>query len=475
MNGILKIELKHFLGKFTISSVFIFLIIASVSIWLGIDQDYGLYVLSAIFGTGLIYAFIKYPKFWLYFVAVFTGTYFVETKPGVSAFDVIAGIFLLGGLFFWLIWTIGFKKERLFRNSADKALLIFFLFAPLNALIAVINEVPFLDWFREFGSYAMILYIFPIRYHIREKKNIIIFLSCFSISVLFCVFNQFYAYNQRAISMAVYAFELERSLRINQTLFTAATIFGIIFTLFTKKPFLKALLLFFTVLSFGALLVSFSRTFWVILMAVVLIMMFYIDKRSRIQVITATLIILTVIFGIVYSVFKDNTFVLLKVAEKRLSSTTKGQKDESVQIRFSEYEKVFDGISNYPLSGNGLGKKISFFDPFGLSTVKTNIIHNGYLWFLFRFGIPASILIFYFYLYYLFRLEKLARKTKDKFTKTLYISCFLLMVLMIISNFTSAQFMYRDGIFTSVIAIAFAENFVNYYRKDKQIKLTNDK
>ncbi|MCX7737388.1 MAG: O-antigen ligase family protein [Candidatus Kapabacteria bacterium] len=474
MNGILKIELKDFREKITFSSLLILAIIAAASIWLGIDQDYGLYVLAGIFGIALIYVFIKYPKFWLNFVAVFTGTYFVETKPGVSAFDVIAGAFLLGGLFFWLIWTIGFKKERLFRNPADKAILIFFLFSPINAIIAVLNEVSFLDWFREFGSYAMILYYFPIRYHIREKQDIITFLICFSISVLYCVFNQFYAYNQRAISMAVYAFELERSLRINQTLFTAATILGIVFTLYTKKPILKTLVLFFTVLSFGALLISFSRTFWVILMAVVVIMMFYIDKKSRIQIITATLIILATIFGIVYSVFKDNTFVLLKVAEKRLTSTTKGQKDESVQIRFSEYDKVFEGIKSYPLGGNGLAKKISFFDPFGLYTINTNIIHNGYLWFMFRFGIPASLLIFFFYIYYLFKLERQTRKTKDKFLKALYLGCFMLMLLMIISDFTSAQFMYRDGIFTSAVAIAFAEKFVNYTSNSNQIELKND-
>jgi O-antigen ligase len=475
LNGAFKIELRDFREKITVGSVSILTLLTAAAIWVGIDQEYGLIVLAGIVGILLIYAFVKHPKFWLYFVAVFSGTYFVETKPGVSAYDVITGIFLLGGLFFWLIWVIGVKKVRLFRNSADKALLIFFLFAPFNAVIAIINEVTFLDWVREFGSYAMILYYFPIRYHIREKKEIITFLSCFSIAVLYCVFNQFYAYNQRAISMAVYAFELERSLRINQTLFTAATIFGMVFTLYTKKPILKTLLLIFTVLSFGALLVSFSRTFWVILIAVILIMMFYIDKKSRIQILTATIVIMAAIFGIVYFVFKENTVVILKVAEKRLTSTTKGQKDESVQIRFSEYEKVFDGIWNYPLAGNGLGKKISFFDPFGLYTIKTNIIHNGYLWFLFRFGIPASLLIFFFYLYYLFKLEKLARKTEDKFTKTLYLSCFMLMLLMIISDFTSAQFMYRDGIFTSVIAIAFAEKFVNYNRNNNQIELRNDK
>lgn len=475
MGEILNIGLKEFRANLTFTSVSILTLITAFGIWAGIDQEYGLIVLASILACLFIYAFIKYPKFWLYFVAVFSGTYFVETKPGVSAYDVITGIFLLVGLLLWFIWMIGFKKVKLIRNSADKSLLIFFLLAPFNAIIAIINEVSFLDWLREFGSYAMILYYFPIRHHIKEKRDIIIFLSCFSVSVLYCVFNQFYAYNQRAISMAVYAFELERSLRINQTLFTAATIFGMVFTLHTRKLLLKIILLIFTILSFAALIVSFSRTFWVILIAVVFIMMFYIDKKSRIQIITATIIIMATIFGIVYLIFRENTFVLLKVAEKRLSSTAKGQKDESVQIRFSEYEKVLDGIKAYPLSGNGMGKKISFFDPFGLYTNHTNIIHNGYLWFLFRFGIPASLLIFYFYLYYLFRLEKLARKTEDKFSKTLYLGCFLLILLMIISDFTSAQFMYRDGIFTSLIAIAFAEKFVNYKRNNKQNELTNDK
>lgn len=469
----LKIELKDFREKITFFPLVILAIITFGVLWLGIDRDYGIYVLAGIAGIGLSVAFIKYPKLWLNFVAIFLGTYFVETKKGVSAFDIVSGVFLLGGLLLWLVWIVGFKKARLFKNSADIALLIFFLFIPLNAIIAVINEVPFIEWIREFGAYAMILYFFPIRYYIKDKKDIVNFLICFSIAVLFSVFNQFYFYNKLAVSMAVYAFELERSLKINQSLFTAATIFGIVFTLYQKKPFLKILLLSFTLLSFAALIISFSRTFWVILMAILVIMMFYIDRKSKIQVITATVVIILSIFGIIYSIFQENTELILKVVEKRLSSTTKGRQDESLQARFSEYEKVFDGIKSNPLSGNGMAKQISFFDPITTNTNHTTIIHNGYLWFLFRFGLPASLLIFYFYLYYLFKLEKLARKTENKFYKALYLSFFLSMLLMIIANFTSSQFVYRDGVFVTVIAIAFAEKFVNYNRITKQNQTEN--
>jgi len=146
--------------------------------------------------------------------------------------------------------------------------------------------------------------------------------------------------------------------------------------------------------------------------------------------------------------------MMTTIIEKRILSSTEGTKDISIQLRLMEYEQVFRGIAASPWFGNGLGKKIEFYDPNMHWTFRAFNIHNSYFFIVYRVGIPLALFFFFPVIYRIFWGERLARRIDDKFHKALLLGATATIVLMTVASFASAQFFNRDG--TVVLAVSYA-------------------
>jgi hypothetical protein len=262
-------------------------------------------------------------------------------------------------------------------------------------------------------------------------------------------------YKTGALSYAVYACQLSNSIKTNQSLFTAASIFGIVFTLQNTKRLRTIIMALFAFLSVAALVFTFSRTFWIILLLDAIIIMFYIPRNQKKRFIISLSIITAVFIGMAMLVFKQNAGIIFQVIENRLTSSTKGRQDISVMARLIEYKYVIAQINKYPVGGNGLGSKIHFYTPISQTTIYTPNIHNGYMFLAYRLGLPLASIYFFVLIFYLLKAERLTRKFNDTFFKALLLASFLSLLLLVISNFSSEQVFTRDGLMIYSLAIAF--------------------
>ena len=379
-------------------------------------------ILGAIAVMPVIALALFYPRVWLYGVALLGIAYFRGSSQGVSAVDVLSGLVLAGSLFAWIVWRVAVNKKRLIYNSIDWVLLILFLLIPFNLIIALLNGVELLDWLREYIRFSMVLFYFPVREYFREKKYLLRFLIIYAFVVLALDFFQFYAYYKAAFSNLVYAYQLGSSVRINQVIFTTASMFGIVFALYAPKRWLRLTLIVFSALTFSALLVSFSRAFWLIFMAEFILLFFYISYQQKKRYLLTSFVISVILTASAFVLFGDKVVFVYKLVEKRLTSSTKGTKDISLQSRLNEWEKAIFHIAENPLGGNGFAKEFQFYNPITQSTKHTNFIHNAYIFLTYRLGIPMALCFFAVMLYFLFIGEQISRKSPDDFLKKLQLA-----------------------------------------------------
>ncbi len=431
-------------------------LIIIVSSYFGIIQKNGLIVLGLITGVLLFILFVKYPKFWLYSVTAFTIVFFRASAEGVSALDVISGFIYQGTLFTWLFWQIGVKHTKIARNIADWCIIFFFVFLSFNSIIAVMNGVLFLNWFREYSMMALILYYFPIRHYFSDRKDLTGLLILFGFVLLITDFQQFYDYYHKAMMNIVYAYQLKSAPNINQVLFTSSTITCILFALYQKKFINQLLILILASLTAFALVSTFSRTFWIILLIELVVIFFYVPLTKKLRLSIYSVILIASFSIFVFYVFKGGYDIAIKVVENRLKSSELGLKDISVESRLQEYQSVLKKIEQFPLGGNGMTKQFSFLNPIKNETTITDIQHNGYLFLFYRMGIPLSIFYLFALLFFTFRSAILSWKIKDNFYKLVALGALSVLITVVISDFTCTQFASRDGTFVIALAYAFA-------------------
>lgn len=414
-----------------------------------------LFVLAGMAGLIFFTVCVIYPRFWIYSILGFSIFFLRGSSEGISILDVGTGGFYIGTLFIWLFWKIAVERERLIQNFADWMILFLYAAMLFTVFISLNNNVDFLDWLREYAIFTVLMFYFPIRYYFTDKKDLTRLLILFALVVVAADLSQFYMYYKATFSNLMYAYQLKSSVRLNQSLFSCAFMFGVLFALRTPSRWRELLLWGFTYLTFAALITSFSRTFWILAGFEVIILAFYLPRKQAVKMTYYFLTIAVIFTFSVITVFKDNAEIAFQVMSNRITSSVEGKKDVSVQSRLSEWDYVESQIMDSPLGGNGLGKGIHFYEKIRQETNRTKTIHNGYLFFFFRMGIPLSLFILVPIFFYMFKAESLARRSKDGFFRTILLGAAASLLLMVVAAMTNSAFVYRDGLFVLLLSFAF--------------------
>ncbi|MFC2130545.1 O-antigen ligase family protein [Bacteroidota bacterium] len=432
-----------------------FLAFLSLLLFIGTVAEGTLISLAVIGCIPLIYLMIRFPRIWIYLIALSNIYFFYGRGADVSVIEVVLAVQYLGSIGVWFFWELFVKREKLIQNVADLAVMFYFLIILANSVIAYTNEIEMLYWAREAANLLLLAIYFPIRKYFTVKKHLIILLVIYSFVVSATAFLHFYTYAKALQADLVYAYQLAQGIRVNQTLFTSAAMFGFIYALYSKNRVISILLIVFTSISIIGLVTSFSRTFWILLVFELIVIVYYLTGRQRIKLIIYTLITTVILLSAAFFVFQDKAKIAFTLIENRFVSATKGTKDISVQSRFDEYEVVWKGIKEHPMGGNGLAKEISFWNLLSTSTSRARFIHNGYLFIMFRLGIPAALICFFPYFYYFIKGERFGRKIDDSFFRLLSVGSFMSIFLMLVSNFTASQIIQREGVFVTALSFAF--------------------
>jgi O-antigen ligase len=349
---------------------------------------------------------------------------------------------------------------------------MFYLFLSFNVVIAFLNGVNPFDWVREFLLFSLILYYFPIREYFKDKKSLFTLLFLFACAILVLDFFQFYTY-YKMIKNVIYAYQLGRSAKINQQIFSAAVISGITLFFYLSNKKAKFLSLIVVIFSTGALISTFSRAFWLATMAMVLVLCVFLNYKQVLQ------FFLIVLFSTGLLLISINIFMptqanfVQKYITKRFSSAGQGTKDISVRFRFYEAREVTKMIKESPIWGHGLRKKFRFYDNIAEATTESFFVHNGYLNITYKTGIPMAFILYLSLLLYTinglttaWKLGKISNKVRKilfdkdlfrtiKFYQALAICGTLSLGMLFITNFATSSFFFRDGLMVTAFSIAF--------------------
>ena len=435
--------------------VFLFLILAAITHSLS-EFQYPYLIPIAVLVISTIPAMIKFPQLWIYSVTFFSLFFFSNSEEGVSAMDILAAGYLLGTLILWFIYQL-VKGEKIIENKTDWLFFFFFIVLAFNSIIALDNDVKFIDWARQYGLMTVALYAFPVRRYIKTKEQINIVLLIFMLVIFITALFQLYEYYKAITSDDVlYVYQLATMVRRNQTLYTTTIAFSIIFFFFQKNLFKQLIFILFTGLTFAGLVTSFSRTFWVLVLVNTVIIGFLVTTKDRIKLVAILVFSAGIFLSITYLYFEDRFETMVEVIEKRLSSSSKGTKDVSFQARSREWDAVEDKIWKYPLGGNGFNKPFVYQDPLTGYSKNNVVIHNGYYWLAYFIGIPLTIVYVLIMLIYFGKLSIYSFKLKDKYYRYLAIASALGLFVLLLSDFLAAQFILRDGLYVTAFCYGFA-------------------
>lgn len=444
-----------FAKNIQISHLIISLIVISIPLFFTIKNNFELYLFLALISIPIIYFISLNKKIWIYSVFLISAYFMRDSSAGVSTYDVLSGIFYLGGLAIWFINKIYIRREQIVYSFTDWLIIAFFILIIPNLFIALINGVKLIDWLREYGLFVLILYYFPVRDIITEKRDLVILLFIMIIVTVILNLAQFYQYYSLLQKEFLYVYQLATSIRFNQSLYTTAIIFAIAFSALQKKFIHRYLLLIFAVMTVVALIASFSRAYWVMVLVNLFIVFFFIPKYARKFIIIATIIGASLFTIFTYIVFKDKVEFFFYVLEKRFVSTAAGVKDISIQMRLNEFDGVLEQIEKYPFGGSGLARKFSYYDPIGITTQRTNFVHNGYLSLIYRVGYPLAIVFFIYLLLIFIKSFYYVFKTRDVFYKTIAICSATSIMMMIITNLLTTTISLREGSLLMGLIIGF--------------------
>lgn len=431
-------------------------------------NEYYVLGIASILVLASIYFILVKPQNWIYLLVLYFPLFAQSRDEDIQAEEIIAlGIYGVI-LFAWLFVHLFIKRKKIVYNLADW-LILFLLFVMLgNFIIAVLNGVSIYSWAREYLMMFLILLYFPIREYIDTRKKLKTLLILFSVSTLINAVLQIKTYYDLMSSDEIqYAYQLLTGIRTNQFYFTSAALIGL-FYFFVQKNILSGIYIAgVTILAFTAMFISLSRTYWVFFAFGVLMYFIYLPSKKKILFIQFSVMLIAILTAVIFTFWKENANIYLEGLEKRITSSTKGKKDVSLLMRYVEYKKAFQHIKEHPIGGNSLSKKFTFYSPFTTLSNHTTNIHNGYLSLWFRAGIFIMITYFIFYIIYTIKILDVMPKARDSLLKPLALGTLATFLLFFASNITSAQFIYKETVFTMGFAIAFVSIIENILKKDK--------
>lgn len=449
---------------FLFASVFIISLVALLTI---LRFEY--LIIPAILGIIAIPLFFIYPKFWIYTVTLSTFVFFGESADGLSIFDVVVGIFFIGGLAVWFFTEVVVNKRKIIENRWEFVYLMFYILFPLTYIGTQDNDLTFLDWSRGYILYSTMLYYYPMKKILTQKEDWYIFAHIFVFVTFLSGVKQIYYYYTNIISDLKYAYQIGTSIRTNQLLYSSVLSFLFLIYFQIKSRFKQVILFGMVSIIVIALVTSFSRIFWTTTGICIFISFIQYKLSDKIKFFVIILAAGAVLFLAINLFLKDNMTIGLQFLNNRISSSKSGTKDPSANARFVEWEKVILKIKESPIVGQGINKKFHHNSPLEHNSIIHNTIHNGYLHMLYFFGIPLGLTFILLVLYKVYQTIFLILKVKDKEIKYILISILYFFLIFFVVSFFTSEFHKRDDVFILPLVFALIY-FTSKYEEPKLIK-----
>jgi O-antigen ligase len=405
---------------------------------------------------GLVYLWFswKYPLVWVGSAILLHIPLFIQNTETITANEVLIGLYIMVPLGLWFYRRlIGARPAFLFSNS-DYFFAGFFLLSLASIVLAVINGFELSRWVREILSYSWFLLYFPIRETIKKRNDLWFVVIPFLILAAVIAAHSVFLYRTGA-GAAEYLWEIfgARKAR-HEPLLMATIILSIAYLVYSYSVSWKVTLASTTAFFSAALLVTFSRGYWLATIFALLLMFVFLDPSQKTK-----FIFLLFLFGLAsivvfFAFFGELANSILKGVAVRLVRASALLADPSLRNRESESAALFREIFKSPILGHGLGATFTFHNTILQRTQVSDYSHNAYLFLWFKLGIVGLITFLSAYLLKLRDCYRAYRKVQDRFVKSTQLGIFCTLTTMLLISVTSPQFHTRNSIL--IIALAWA-------------------
>lgn len=361
----------------------------------------------------LVFATLKRPEIALLGILIATSSVIFEDRLPLIPIGIgslhISDVILLALLgMIVLRWLVEHDFD-IVRTPLDLPLLVFYGIALISTSIAILqSSVDFTSGVRAIRGVTYYLTFFIVTNLIREERQLRLLLRglfFLAIIVAFAMIFQFLEGETRQlIAGNVSVLEVSGSLFTGTTRITPPGVSLVLVVFITLAAMLCMdkikLRTYFDFIQWNllglALILTFLRSFWVVIGVTLFLMSYLTRGQGRRRLIgwgLVVVILLTAILPIAFDRPDSQMTNLVRGSFTRLSTlwSTKTLGEDSLQWRFIENEYALEQIISHPLLGLGMGARYRPFDPrldwLGMDWDARQFIHNGHLWVLLSTGI----------------------------------------------------------------------------------------
>jgi len=413
-------------------------------------------VLTAIIGMGVLYFILKDTFRGL--CALILLHYFVlRGTEQITLPEIFFGLYFCAFLGAWFFRKFFLERQEILVDRLDYALAGFIGFCVLSIIPAVLVGSSSLKWLRELIPYLSLLLVFPIREQAHNSRRIKILLACFLLLSLVIAIDNLFSY-QQAVARALQFWELMGSRKtVNTVFFMAIVIVASGFFVTAKSTFARwALLVVITVFG-GALVITFSRGFWVATLIGVIILFWFLPGDTKRRMVVYFSLAFAVFAGIAFLLLGDVATFVLDAVGKRFQTVGQAAQDLSFANRLVEAQAVMAQITVNPIVGYGLGKAYSY-DPLFPAEMPTTYVHNTVLFLWYKVGIFGVICLIVFIGEIFLRCWRALKTETDAFLKTLLIGLIACLASMIVISPSSPQFIDKDSMLVGALIGGLAQS-----------------
>jgi O-antigen ligase len=312
-----------------------------------------------------------------------------------SLLDVVFGIILIGVSVYWVVRLKILERKPLGVHRAQLYISLFIAWSIAMTLIgiAVFDDRPAAG-IREILNLLPLL-IIPMLYCEsvvgRRDRERTLFLICIAAAIVIVIAN-IIAFRSNVVN-AVYAYEMGRSaLDLAATTMLTIMMASFLMSDLRKRSIILASIA--LILSFAGVVVSFTRTFYALVPAAIILLFFLGTKIERRRGIKRLFLIsgLSALIGIALFVSHRLVRLLVLTFTARLLTTHKVTTDLSLLNRYAEWHGILHSIAYSPIVGYGFGGVFRYFQIVQHFHVWSAFSHNSYLYLWYKSGIVGLML-----------------------------------------------------------------------------------
>lgn len=362
-------------------------------------------------------------------------------RPPHATTSFVAGatysVVVFPGLIIWFIKKF-FSDEKIVENWGELTFLIFVAIALMGVVLARVNGYSISNALKEASVFIPYLILFPIREVVAEKGEEKILWTLLAVGVVAAVYDV--VKYRLSLSAAQFFWQVIGSRELgNEPLFMSSLL--ILFGFWAAKRYNQFGVLFLIAVNAIALVLSFSRGYWIGAFLGLSLLLLITRGTSRKRIAQLCGISLFSMALVSFMLFPRIFLDIIGGIGSRVAHT--GLSDPSLANRLAESAGVIKYIKRSPIVGYGMGASFSFYNLLYDFTDTGLYVHNAYLYLLFKSGLVGLVTYLLFYLYMITSTFMTALKSKVITEKTMLLSFVSIMSVMMVVSLSSPQFYER--------------------------------